>query len=211
MNKTRVIGISGWSGSGKTTLITKLIPLLSGRGVRIATLKHAHHTFNVDQPGKDSYEHRKSGACEVIVSSARRWVQMHEIADGTEATLSELPAAPVPLRPGVSRGFQARAPSEAGNLSRRRRQNAAASTGPPYCRRLQRSTIPRNQHSGRGPERHRGRRQSGARTLRTLGQGSRRTRTLGAVRHRRHDDGKDPIERGQRHQTPTVDAAPTAY
>lgn len=90
MNKTRVLGISGWSGSGKTTLITKLIPLLSGRGVRIATLKHAHHNFDVDQPGKDSYEHRKSGACEVIVSSARRWVQMHEISDGTEATLSEL-------------------------------------------------------------------------------------------------------------------------
>jgi molybdopterin-guanine dinucleotide biosynthesis adapter protein len=90
MNETRVLGIAGWSGSGKTTLITKLIPLLSARGVRIATLKHAHHAFDVDQPGKDSYEHRKAGAAEVIVSSARRWVQMHEIGDGREAGLDEL-------------------------------------------------------------------------------------------------------------------------
>jgi molybdopterin-guanine dinucleotide biosynthesis protein B len=90
MNGARVLGIAGWSGSGKTTLITKLIPLLAKQGVRVATIKHAHHAFDVDQPGKDSYEHRKAGACEVIVSSARRWVQMHEVGDGTEATLAEL-------------------------------------------------------------------------------------------------------------------------
>jgi molybdopterin-guanine dinucleotide biosynthesis protein B len=90
MSEARVLGIVGWSGSGKTTLITKLIPLLAKRGIRIATLKHAHHSFDVDQPGKDSYEHRKAGACEVIVSSARRWVQMHEIGTDAEATLPEL-------------------------------------------------------------------------------------------------------------------------
>jgi molybdopterin-guanine dinucleotide biosynthesis adapter protein len=90
MNEARVLGIVGWSGSGKTTLITQLIPLLAGRGIRVSTLKHAHHAFDVDQPGKDSYEHRKAGACEVIVSSARRWVQMHEVGDGAEATLAEL-------------------------------------------------------------------------------------------------------------------------
>ncbi len=90
MTNARVLGIAGWSGSGKTTLITKLIPLLGQRGVRVATLKHAHHAFDVDQPGKDSYEHRKSGAVEVIVSSARRWVQMHEVGSGAEATLPEL-------------------------------------------------------------------------------------------------------------------------
>jgi molybdopterin-guanine dinucleotide biosynthesis protein B len=89
MNDMKVLGIAGWSGSGKTTLLTKLIPLLVSRGLRIATLKHAHHAFDVDQPGKDSYEHRKAGASEVIVSSARRWVQMHEIGDGQEATLAE--------------------------------------------------------------------------------------------------------------------------
>ena len=89
MSDTKVLGIVGWSGSGKTTLLTKLIPLLVSRGLRIATLKHAHHAFDVDQPGKDSYEHRKAGASEVIVSSARRWVQMHEVGDGAEATLAE--------------------------------------------------------------------------------------------------------------------------
>jgi molybdopterin-guanine dinucleotide biosynthesis protein B len=89
MGATKVIGIVGWSGSGKTTLLTRLIPLLVSRGLRIATLKHAHHAFDVDQPGKDSYEHRKAGASEVIVSSARRWVQMHEVGDGAEATLAE--------------------------------------------------------------------------------------------------------------------------
>ncbi len=90
MSAARVLGIVGWSGAGKTTLITKLILLLSQRGVRVATLKHAHHAFDVDQPGKDSYEHRKAGACEVLVSSARRWVQMHEVGDGAEATLPAL-------------------------------------------------------------------------------------------------------------------------
>ena len=90
MSEPRVLGIAGWSGSGKTTLIVKLIPLLSSRGLRVATLKHAHHSFDVDVPGKDSYEHRKAGACEVLVSSARRWVQMHEVGEGAEATLPEL-------------------------------------------------------------------------------------------------------------------------
>jgi molybdopterin-guanine dinucleotide biosynthesis adapter protein len=90
VSSARVLGLVGWSGSGKTTLITKLIPLFVSRGVRVATLKHAHHAFDVDQPGKDSYEHRKAGACEVIVSSARRWVQMHEVGDGAEATLAQL-------------------------------------------------------------------------------------------------------------------------
>jgi molybdopterin-guanine dinucleotide biosynthesis adapter protein len=80
----------GWSGSGKTTLLVKLIPLLTDKGYRIATLKHAHHAFDVDQPGKDSYEHRKAGASEVIVSSARRWVQMHEIGEGADATFADL-------------------------------------------------------------------------------------------------------------------------
>jgi molybdopterin-guanine dinucleotide biosynthesis protein B len=90
VNGARVLGIVGWSGSGKTTLITKLIPLLCSRGLKVATLKHAHHAFDVDQPGKDSYEHRRAGACEVLISSARRWVQMHEVGEGAEATLPEL-------------------------------------------------------------------------------------------------------------------------
>src|SRR5262245_31982741 len=88
-NRARVIGIAGWSGAGKTTLLTRLIPVLTQRGLRVATIKHAHHAFDVDQPGKDSYEHRKAGASEVIVSSSRRWVQMHENGNDAEATLSE--------------------------------------------------------------------------------------------------------------------------
>lgn len=90
MNPMRVLGLVGWSGSGKTTLIVKLIPRLIARGLRIATLKHAHHAFDVDTPGKDSYEHRKSGAGEVIISSSRRWVQMHELGEAPEPTLGDL-------------------------------------------------------------------------------------------------------------------------
>jgi molybdopterin-guanine dinucleotide biosynthesis adapter protein len=106
MNDARVLGIAGWSGSGKTTLITKLIPFLAGRGVSVATLKHAHHAFDVDTPGKDSYEHRKAGACEVIVSSARRWVQMHEVGAGFEATLAELLARLSPCDLVLVEGFK---------------------------------------------------------------------------------------------------------
>jgi molybdopterin-guanine dinucleotide biosynthesis protein B len=86
----RVIGVAGWSGAGKTTLLRRLIPVLAGRGLRVATIKHAHHAFDVDQPGKDSYEHRKAGASEVIVSSERRWVVMHELGDAAEASLADL-------------------------------------------------------------------------------------------------------------------------
>jgi molybdopterin-guanine dinucleotide biosynthesis adapter protein len=106
MSSARVLGLVGWSGSGKTTLITKLIPLLVSRGMRVATLKHAHHAFDVDQPGKDSYEHRKAGACEVIVSSARRWVQMHEVGDGAEATLAQLLARVSPCDLILIEGFK---------------------------------------------------------------------------------------------------------
>lgn len=90
MSGARLLGIAGWSGSGKTTLMTRLIPLLAGSGLRIAALKHAHHSFEVDHPGKDSYEFRAAGAAEVIVSSSRRWVQMHELGAETEATLAAL-------------------------------------------------------------------------------------------------------------------------
>ena len=85
-----IIGLAGWSGAGKTTLLTRLIPVLVARGLRMATLKHAHHDFDVDQPGKDSHRHRAAGAGEVIVSSTRRWVQIHEVADEGEATLADL-------------------------------------------------------------------------------------------------------------------------
>ncbi len=107
MRGARVLGVVGWSGSGKTTLLVKLIPLLAGRGLRVATLKHAHHSFDVDTPGKDSYEHRKAGASEVIVSSSRRWVQMHEVGDGPEATLAELLGKLSPCHLVLVEGFKA--------------------------------------------------------------------------------------------------------
>lgn len=90
MTTTRVLGIAGWSGAGKTTLLTRLLPLLTARGLRCATIKHAHHAFDVDQPGKDSYEHRRAGASEVLICSERRWVQMHELRDEPEPTLAQL-------------------------------------------------------------------------------------------------------------------------
>lgn len=86
----RVIGIAGWSGAGKTVLITRLIPVLVARGLRVATVKHAHHAFDIDLPGKDSFEHRAAGASEVIVSSARRSAQIRELRGAPEPRLSEL-------------------------------------------------------------------------------------------------------------------------
>ncbi|HET7547262.1 MAG TPA: molybdopterin-guanine dinucleotide biosynthesis protein B [Gemmatimonadaceae bacterium] len=85
----KVIGIAGYSGSGKTTLIEKVIPLLVGLGLRVSLVKHAHHEFDVDRPGKDSYRHRHAGCTEVLVSSDRRWALMHELRGAPEPTLAE--------------------------------------------------------------------------------------------------------------------------
>ena len=85
----KVFGFAGWSGSGKTTLIEKLIPRFAGAGLRVSLIKHAHHSFDVDQPGKDSYRHRHSGASEVMVTSSRRWVLMHELRGAHEPAFDE--------------------------------------------------------------------------------------------------------------------------
>jgi molybdopterin-guanine dinucleotide biosynthesis protein B len=74
----KVLGLAGWSGAGKTTLLAKLIPELIRRGITVSTMKHAHHAFDVDTPGKDSYVHREAGATEVLVASGQRWALMHE-------------------------------------------------------------------------------------------------------------------------------------
>ena len=86
----RILGLAGWSGSGKTTLMTALIPEFVSRGVSVSTVKHAHHSFDIDQPGKDSWRHRKAGAREAMVSSAHRWALMHELRGATEPPLDEL-------------------------------------------------------------------------------------------------------------------------
>lgn len=86
----KVIGLAGWSGAGKTTLLTQIIPVLTGEGLRVSTIKHAHHKFDVDAPGKDSWRHREAGATEVMVSSDRRWALMHELRGETEPGLRDL-------------------------------------------------------------------------------------------------------------------------
>jgi molybdopterin-guanine dinucleotide biosynthesis protein B len=85
----QVIGFAGWSGAGKTTLIERLIPRLVGAGRRVALLKHAHHDFDVDTPGKDSWRARSAGALEVLVASSRRWALVHELRGQLEPTLDE--------------------------------------------------------------------------------------------------------------------------
>ena len=86
----KVIGLAGWSGAGKTTLLTRIIPHFLAKGIRVSVIKHAHHAFDVDVPGKDSWRHRESGATEVLVSSARRWALMHELRGASEPRLPEL-------------------------------------------------------------------------------------------------------------------------
>jgi molybdopterin-guanine dinucleotide biosynthesis protein B len=86
----KVIGLAGWSGAGKTTLLTRVIPHFLEQGLRVSVIKHAHHAFDVDVPGKDSWAHRQSGATEVLVSSERRWALMHELRGAGEPKLPEL-------------------------------------------------------------------------------------------------------------------------
>ena len=86
----RIIGLAGWSGSGKTTLLTRAIPRIVARGLRVSTLKHAHHDFDIDQPGKDSHAHRLAGATEVLVGSDRRWALVHELRGDREPALGAL-------------------------------------------------------------------------------------------------------------------------
>lgn len=88
--RRHVLGVSGFSGSGKTTLIEKLVPRLVSAGLRVSLIKHAHHDFDVDQPGKDSWRHRMAGCTEVLVSSARRWALMHELRSEPEPALEAL-------------------------------------------------------------------------------------------------------------------------
>jgi molybdopterin-guanine dinucleotide biosynthesis protein B len=102
----RIIGLAGWSGSGKTTLITKLIPRLTARGISVSTLKHAHHGFDLDQPGKDSFFHRAAGASEVIISSANRWAILHELRGQPEWDLAALIGKMSPVDLVLVEGFK---------------------------------------------------------------------------------------------------------
>ena len=102
----RIIGLAGWSGSGKTTLITKVIPRLIARGVTVSTLKHAHHGFDLDQPGKDSFFHRAAGATEVVISSAKRFAILHELRGEPEWDLPDLVAKMAPVDLVLVEGYK---------------------------------------------------------------------------------------------------------
>lgn len=102
----KVFGIAGYSGSGKTTLLEKLIPQFTARGLNVSVIKHAHHGFDIDRPGKDSYRHREAGASEVLLSCNDRWALMHERRQGSELTLDELLAHLSPCDLVLVEGFK---------------------------------------------------------------------------------------------------------
>ena len=101
----KVLGIAGWSGSGKTTLIEQLLPRLRAAGLTVSTIKHAHHGFDIDKPGKDSHRHREAGAREVLVASGTRWALLHE-NDGPEPALPDLLARMQPVDLVLVEGFK---------------------------------------------------------------------------------------------------------
>jgi molybdopterin-guanine dinucleotide biosynthesis adapter protein len=102
----KVIGLSGWSGAGKTTLLKRVLPHLLEEGLCVSVIKHAHHAFDVDVPGKDSWVHRQAGATEVLVSSSRRWALMHELRGADEPRLPELLARMTPVDLVIVEGFK---------------------------------------------------------------------------------------------------------
>ena len=105
----RIFGLAGWSGSGKTTLVTGLLPALTGQGHTVSTMKHAHHNFDIDKPGKDSYRHRTAGATEVLVTSTNRWALLHENRGAPEPSLEQLVQRMTPVDLLLVEGFKAHA------------------------------------------------------------------------------------------------------
>jgi len=103
----RVFGFAGWSGSGKTTLIEQVIPRLVARGLKVSLVKHAHHAFDVDRPGKDSHRHRQAGCSEVLVTSGVRWALLHELRGDVEMTLAEALARLSPCDLALVEGYKA--------------------------------------------------------------------------------------------------------
>ena len=102
----KVMGIVGWSGSGKTSLLVELLPILKGRGLTVSTMKHAHHRFDVDKPGKDSFQHREAGASEVLVVTSSRWVLMHESREEPEPSIEALIDRMTPVDLLLIEGFK---------------------------------------------------------------------------------------------------------
>jgi molybdopterin-guanine dinucleotide biosynthesis protein B len=103
----RIFGFAGWSGSGKTTLIEQIIPRLVARGLSVSLIKHAHHRFEFDQPGKDSYRHRHAGCSEVLITSGTRWALMHELRGSPELGLEQAIARLSPCDLALVEGYKA--------------------------------------------------------------------------------------------------------
>ena len=122
----KVIGIVGWSGSGKTTLLTRLIPLLRAEGLTVSTVKHTHHGFDMDRPGKDTYRHREAGAREVLVAAGSRWALLHEVA-GPEPGLPDLLTG---LNRSTSSWWKASRPTRSQNWRYIARRWASRRSGP---------------------------------------------------------------------------------
>ena len=101
----KVLGIVGWSGSGKTTLLTAILPMLRSAALRVSTVKHTHHDFDMDRPGKDSFRHRQAGAHEVLIASGTRWALLHEV-EGPEVPLPELLAKMDPVDLVLVEGYK---------------------------------------------------------------------------------------------------------
>src|SRR5689334_19178400 len=138
----KILGIAGYSGSGKTTLIEKVVPVLVREGLRVSLIKHAHHEFDVDQPGKDSYRHRHAGCSEVLVSSSKRWAVMHELRGAAEPVLPDLLKKLSPCDVVLVEGYKSEA------IPKIEVHRRAASPSPPTSRstrrcRSCRSTTPK--------------------------------------------------------------------
>lgn len=106
MRRLRIFGVIGWTNSGKTTLIERLVRHLRADGLRVSTVKHAHHGFDLDRPGKDSYRHREAGAEEVLISAAGRWALLRELPEGEEASLATLLERLTPVDLVLVEGFK---------------------------------------------------------------------------------------------------------
>jgi molybdopterin-guanine dinucleotide biosynthesis protein B len=102
----QVFGFAGWSGSGKTTLIEQLIPRFVAEGLAVALVKHAHHEFDIDRPGKDSHRHRLAGCQEVMITSTVRWAVIHELRGAPELTLDAALARLSPCDLVLVEGFK---------------------------------------------------------------------------------------------------------
>lgn len=102
----RIYGVTGWKNAGKTGLMERLVTEITGRGITVSTVKHAHHTFDVDHPGKDSHRHRVAGATEVLLASRNRFALMHELRDEAEPTLEELLSKLMPVDLVLVEGYK---------------------------------------------------------------------------------------------------------